>query len=690
VKVRGSAQSKNAAGTPQADEPDTGPEEMEDIGPALSHRLLTETFGAGILKRRPFQWYFSLPEERRQLWVVIIGAALLFFPLLGAVGLWDPWETHFAEVGRMMMVRHDWVKPWWEKYPFYSKPPLTMWLTNIGLFLSGAGATVPNTEMGIWADWGVRTPITLLSLAAIAMTFLAGRRVFNARVGMVAALACATMPMWSILARQATTDMPFVSLLTIGMCAFLIAEFDPKVVHRDRWLYIFYAAIGFSTLAKEIPFGFGIPGGVVLAYLLLTWDWALLTRVRLITGGLLALLIALPWVLAMSFTTAAEEEGETFFHRYWLHDNFSRLLGGVHNTSPDANFTYFIQQLGYGMYPWSALLPGALGSVIKLNPAVKSNRPHLFVALWALIPFFVVSISATKFHHYAFPCFPPLALLLGLFIDRLWREGLEPHTLSLLIGAALLVMIGHDLVATPKHITDMFTYNPARAYPNDLIADPMPVLWTLLLGGGATALIGLALGGQGRAIMGGIVALMLGFALYIQIHLAQIPGGSWTWSPLVMARWAPRDVFAGIFILFGLLALGAAAFGERQWFIGAASGLAISFACYLSYVHWVQLTPHWTQREILHTYFAERGPGEPLAGYMMNWKGETFYGKSMVTQAMNPERMKSFLRTPAGPRGRHWVITDRQAWGSLQQAVEGRHIEIRDDTDNKFYLVSVE
>ncbi|RKG63633.1 dolichyl-phosphate-mannose--protein mannosyltransferase, partial [Corallococcus exercitus] len=32
-------------------------------------------------------------------------AALLFVPYLGAVGLWDPWETHYGEVGRQMIQR---------------------------------------------------------------------------------------------------------------------------------------------------------------------------------------------------------------------------------------------------------------------------------------------------------------------------------------------------------------------------------------------------------------------------------------------------------------------------------------------------------------------------------------------------------------------------------------------------------
>jgi hypothetical protein len=100
---------------------------------SLSNQLLREAFGSGVLSTRPVAWYRSLAEEERQLWLVALGAALLFFPLLGAVGLWDPWEPHYAEVGREMMVRHDWIHPFWESAYFFSKPPLTMWLTNLVL-----------------------------------------------------------------------------------------------------------------------------------------------------------------------------------------------------------------------------------------------------------------------------------------------------------------------------------------------------------------------------------------------------------------------------------------------------------------------------------------------------------------------------------------------------------------------------
>ena len=97
--------------------------------------------------------------------------------------------------------------------------------------------------------------------------------------------------------------------------------------------------------------------------------------------------------------------------RFFLHDHLNRLSKGVHSTTPNTTFTYFVEQLGFAVFPWVALLPGALTLVGRLSPRERSPRVQaaIFTALWALIAFVVFTLSATKFHHYCFPLVPPLA-----------------------------------------------------------------------------------------------------------------------------------------------------------------------------------------------------------------------------------------------------------------------------------------
>ena len=82
---------------------------------------------------------------------------------------------------------------------------------------------------------------------------------------------------------------------------------------------------------------------------------------------------------------------------------------------------------------------------------------------------------------------------------------------------------------------------------------------------------------------------------------------------------------------------------QRAWFLATIRACAIAFSGYISWVHWEQLAEHWSQRDLFHTYFTERKGDEPIAAYMMNWKGETFYGKNLAHQMQDPTSCLEFL-----------------------------------------------
>src|SRR6185295_6356608 len=113
----------------------------------------------------------------------------------------------------------------------------------------------------------------------------------------------------------------------------------------------------------------------------------------------------LPWYLAMFTFDGRDVEGLTFFQRFIVHDHFSRLGAGVHTTTPGGNFTYFIEQGGYAMFPWVVLLPGAFGVVARLKMRSEDSIDHvgLLAVLWFSFTFALIGASATKFHHYVLP-----------------------------------------------------------------------------------------------------------------------------------------------------------------------------------------------------------------------------------------------------------------------------------------------
>src|SRR5260370_37963541 len=161
--------------------------------------------------------------------------------------------------------------------------------------------------------------------------------------------------------------------------------------------------------------------------------WLQMQRMRLGSGLLLFFAIAGPWYLEMIRFQGIDNEGKTFFQRFFIHDHFDRLAVGVHTTTPGGTFAYFIEQGGYGIFPWIALVPGAL--MLAGRSRFRSSEPASQLSalslLWAAFAFALVASSATKFHHYIFPAGRPLAIPVGLFADRLWQEGVGRNSAAL-------------------------------------------------------------------------------------------------------------------------------------------------------------------------------------------------------------------------------------------------------------------
>ena len=86
-----------------------------------------------------------------------------------------------------------------------------------------------------------------------------------------------------------------------------------------------------------------------------------------------------------------------------------------------------------------------------------------------------------------------------------------------------------------------------------------------------------------------------------------------------------------------------------------------------------------------------RQPGEPVAAYLMNWRGETFYSRNQVTQAKNNSRLKQWLSQHPGKR--KFILVEQHRLKKLKDqlsAAQKRTLRILDRSCNKFYLVSVE
>jgi 4-amino-4-deoxy-L-arabinose transferase-like glycosyltransferase len=530
-------------------------------------------------------------------------AALVFLPYLGSVGLWDPWETHYAEVAREMIARGDLIHPYWESSWFFSKPVLALWLMVPGLWLTGAASGTG--ELSHYTEWLVRLPFALLAIAAVAMLADTVARAASVRAGRITAVALSTMPMYFFVARQAITDMAYVAPLTLCMAAATRAMLvEEEAGAKTRWWLRAFAWSGVATLGKGM-LGFALPGLILGAFVLVQWPRSrqTLKEIPFINGLLIWGLIALPWYLLMFAFDGRDAEGLTFFQRFIVHDHFARLGSGVHTDAPGGTFAYFIEQLGFGLFPWVALVPAALASALVHR---RDPLRTLFL-LWAVLSFGLFSASATRLHHYILPALPAIAGLIALS---------RPRWPGLLLGAVLLGLVTKDLLGHPRYLVDLFTYNHDRAYPD--------FLWTRTMS--------LALGASAALC---VLALL--------------------WR-----RFSP-------FVPVGTFAL--------------------ALAVWLSSVHWVELSHHWTQRDLFWRYRRQAGPGEPIAAFWMDWKGETFYSRNQVVQ-VKPGHESLALELARRP-GRAWFLVEHFRLQALQQVLGAtQELELVEPSlNNKFVLV---
>ena len=607
----------------------------------------------GLLHTPWLRWLVPLTGEQRCVALLAAFAALVAVPWLGATGFWDPWEPHYGEVAREMIARGDYLHPWWESVWFFSKPALDLWLMAAGMLVAGTNGE--GRPIGVYTEWCVRLPFAAIAALGAVILFIPASRLLGRRPALLGAVGLLTAPLFVLLSRQAVPDPVFVGLLTAAMACLAIVLFDhdPEgegvdrgVSRREGWMLAFYVFVGLGTLSKGM-LAFAIPGAVALVYCVATGEWFRLRRLRLLTGALVVLAICGPWYGHMFAFDGRDDEGKTFFERFIIHDHFKRLAVGVHTTTPGGSFTYYLEQLGFDVFPWVFAVPGAIGRLGRatVRPESKRERMELFLLLWAVTGFAVFAFSVTKFHHYCFPILPPLLLFCALWLDQVLEDGLRAHAGELFAGGILYGLVAKDLALTPKHLSDLFVYQYDRAYP-DRDVDPRQTFNLLFFAAPAVAL-----------------------SPWLFDRLAQGVG--------LLRALANKRERAAVGEAVKARMSGAAASGpepealqDRQVVVWSVLGLAVAFALFLGWFHWRKLSPHWTQRDLLWTYYQQSTPDEPIAAYQMNWRGETFYSKNTVKQigrgAAPQGTLEGFLAAP-GPR--KWFLVEQGRLSALKGAV---------------------
>jgi 4-amino-4-deoxy-L-arabinose transferase-like glycosyltransferase len=178
------------------------------------------------VRQRPAYWLFAL-------------GTLIALPTLGASGLIDPWETHYAEVAREMLERHDFVSPWWANEGwFMTKPVLLFWLEAVSMKIFGAASGPDQVLTGAHTiahpEWAVRLPGFGLALVGAHFLSWGIARTCGRRAGFLGGVVLWTMPGFALLSHQAITDMPLIAGIaaSIGLVLGALSTSDAALSAR--------------------------------------------------------------------------------------------------------------------------------------------------------------------------------------------------------------------------------------------------------------------------------------------------------------------------------------------------------------------------------------------------------------------------------------------------------------------------
>jgi 4-amino-4-deoxy-L-arabinose transferase-like glycosyltransferase len=393
---------------------------------------------------------------RRVLSCLLAVAVPVFVVALGANSIWDHNEAFYVETPRQMLLRGDYVTPYFNDATRLNKPVLSYWIVA-GLY-HVLGVSVTTERIGI----------ALGAFGIIASAFVIGRAVRGTTTGLLSALIVATAPRVVMHSRRIFIDVYITCFMSLTLACFVLAERYPQ--HRRKALFAMYVCIGLGMLTKG-PIALAFPVATAALWFTLEKRWSDVRRLDIIQGLLIMAVIVSPWYLAL-YQTHGWEPIRTFL----LGENVDRYLNSMVPGDDQRPFYFYVFVLLTDLFPWAPLgliplvtawrrdpgtrdlAPGTRDlapGTWNLAPGTRISEPGTVVRsslrrllwCWIVVIVGVFSLSATKQDLYIFPTVAALAVLIA---DLLVAKGLGAESAPLrwtLAGVGVTIVIAGGVIA---------------------------------------------------------------------------------------------------------------------------------------------------------------------------------------------------------------------------------------------------
>jgi 4-amino-4-deoxy-L-arabinose transferase-like glycosyltransferase len=327
-------------------------------------------------------------------------------------------------MAREMFVTGDWVTTRLNGIKYFEKPPLHIWMSATAYTIFGVG------------EWQARLWNGLSGIISVLLVGYTGRKVFGGQVGYYASAILASMIFWTGASQFNTLDIGVAATMSISLCALLLAQLDSATIREGRnWMLVCWAGVALSVLAKGL-IGMVLPGAVLVLYVLGSSDRGILRRLHLVSGGVLFLVVTLPWFILV----AIKNPEQPYF--FFVNEHWNRFFLKDHHR--EGAWYYFLVLMVPATMPWLPLLPSSLIRAREKSPG--QFQPTILLLVWTIFILFFFSYSKSKLPGYILPVLPALAMLAAVHLENASLKIFRLPTIFLavwgVIGMTGLTMTG--------------------------------------------------------------------------------------------------------------------------------------------------------------------------------------------------------------------------------------------------------
>ena len=394
--------------------------------------------------------------------ILVLTLGIITFGI-GAYGLYEPHEGHFAMVGKEMLLRGDWITPYLNGDRYLNKPPLLYWLIALSSSIFGT------TELA------ARLPLAVAGWLGIIIVWQWTRELWGIKASRIAALMLSVSLGWFIFTHQLLTDVLLSTLILASTYFFWKLRCKPQ---SCVYFYGLYISLSLCILTKGL-IGLVLPLLNCLVLSIIKQDEKIWRQIKPGRGIMVILAIVAPWFIAVDTANPG------FFSYFMINEHFKRFFDV--RFPPDYEVSK-ISAVGFvaitllWCLPWSLFLPQIIFSTRQYWKRIKSKRRQdgiLLIAIASLTPIIFFLPLSSRLAYYSLPAIPFYVILCAGWYSRTYLCS-SPTSLSIL--GSIFVVIGLHLLSTMLFLPDLV--NSLTEIDNKIDLSKPIIILAIILGGG--------------------------------------------------------------------------------------------------------------------------------------------------------------------------------------------------------------